>query len=106
MGRLPANQKHQPHRKRWKRFEKARPGHRLQMDVNFLERIPGTGKRLYQFTAIDDGTRIRGLRIYDACNYHRPHGALQGRTPYERVVEETRADVSQGSRDPTFFYWW
>lgn len=54
MGRLPANQKHQPHGKRWKRYEKAQPGHRLQMDVNFLERIPGTGKRLYQFTAIDD----------------------------------------------------
>ena len=47
MGRLPANQKHQPHRKRWKRYEKAQPGHRLQMDVKFLERIPGTGKRLY-----------------------------------------------------------
>jgi transposase len=58
MGRLPANQKHQPHRKRWKRYEKAQPGHRLQMDVKFLERIPGTGKRLYQFTAIDDCTRI------------------------------------------------
>ena len=43
MGRLPANQKHQPHRKRWKRYEKAQPGHRLQMDVKFLERIPGTG---------------------------------------------------------------
>jgi hypothetical protein len=25
-------------------------------------------KRLYQFTAIDDCTRIRVLKIYDACN--------------------------------------
>jgi transposase InsO family protein len=68
VGRLPANQKHKPHVKRWKRYEKAQPGHRLQMDVKFLERIPGSKKRLYQFTAIDDCTRIRVLKIYDACN--------------------------------------
>jgi transposase InsO family protein len=66
--KLPGSQKHQPHGKRWKRYEKAQPGHRLQMDVKFLERIPGTKKRLYQFTAIDDCTRIRVLKIYDACN--------------------------------------
>jgi hypothetical protein len=34
------------HRKRWQRSEKPQPGHRLQMDVKFLERIAGTGKRL------------------------------------------------------------
>ncbi|HEY4244830.1 MAG TPA: IS481 family transposase [Kofleriaceae bacterium] len=68
LGKLPANQKHQPHGKRWKRYEKPMPGHRIQMDVKFLERIPGTRKRLYQFTAIDDCTRIRVLKIYDACN--------------------------------------
>ena len=37
------------------------------MDVKFLERIAGTRKRLYQFTAIDDCTRIRVLKVYDAC---------------------------------------
>lgn len=68
LGRLPASQKFQPHGKRWKRYEKAQPGHRLQMDVKFLERIPGSKKRLYQFTAIDDCTRIRVLKIYDANN--------------------------------------
>jgi transposase InsO family protein len=67
MSRLPANQKYRPHAKRWKRYEKPRPGHRLQMDVKFLERIPGTGKRLYQFTAIDDCTRIRVLKVFDSC---------------------------------------
>ena len=195
MSRLPANQKHQPHHKRWRRYEKPQPGHRLQLDVKFLERIPTTGKRLYQFTAIDDCTRIRVLKVYDACNqrtairfldevrhrlpfrihvlqtdngaefqsqfhwhaealdirhvyirprtphlngkvershrvddqefyqlldrqgisddihlfndklrewedyynYHRPHGALRGQTPYERLIEKTRAGVSQGS---------
>jgi transposase InsO family protein len=68
MPRLPANQKHRPHTQRWQRYEKPQPGHRLQVDVKFLERIAGTRKRLYQFTAIDDCTRIRVLKIYDACN--------------------------------------
>lgn len=68
MNRLPANQKHQAHPKRWQRYEKPQPGHRLQMDVKCLERIPGTRKRLYQFTASDDCTRIRVLKVYDACN--------------------------------------
>jgi transposase InsO family protein len=68
MGRLPANQKHRRHEKRWKRYEKQQPGHRLQVDVKFLERIPGSKKRLYQYTAIDDCTRIRVLKVYDANN--------------------------------------
>ena len=33
----------------------------------------------------------------DYYNYHRPHGALRGQTPYERLIEKTRAGVSQGS---------
>jgi transposase len=68
MGRLPANQKHRPHKERWQRDEQPQPGHRMQVDVTFLERIPATRKRLYQFTAIDDCTRIRVLKIYDACH--------------------------------------
>ena len=191
MQRLPANRTHRSPAARWIRYEKPQPGHRLQLDVKFLERIPGTHKRLYQFTAIDDCTRIRILKVYDACNqrtaiqfidevrqrlpfrvlaiqtdngaefqsqfhwhvesldirhayirprtphlngkvershrvddeefyqlldergiaddihlfneklrewedyynYHRPHGALDGQTPYERLIEKTRAGV-------------
>jgi hypothetical protein len=40
MHRLPANQKRRPHRERWQQYEKPRPGHQLQLDVKFLERIP------------------------------------------------------------------
>ena len=29
----------------------------------------------------------------DYYNYHRPHGALNGQTPYERLMAKTRADV-------------
>ena len=68
MNRLPANQKRKPTGGAWQRYEKPQPGHRLQLDVKFLERIAGTRRRLYQFTAIDDCTRIRVLKIYDACN--------------------------------------
>jgi transposase InsO family protein len=66
--RLPANQKHRRTEKRWKRYEKQQPGHRLQVDVKVLERIPGTRKRMYQYTAIDDCTRIRVLKVYDSNN--------------------------------------
>jgi hypothetical protein len=34
------------------------------LTFKFLERIPDTRKRYYQFTAIDGQTRLRVLRIY------------------------------------------
>lgn len=43
MNRLPANQKHRPHKQRWQRYENPQPGHRLQVDVKFLERFRGRG---------------------------------------------------------------
>ncbi len=195
MHRLPRNQQPRASGARWQRYEKPTPGHRLQMDVKFLERLPGSRRRLYQFTAIDDCTRIRVLKVFDACNqrtaiqfldevirrlpfrvhvvqtdngsefqsqfhwhvqsldikhvyirprtprlngkvershrvdaeefyqlldrdgitddihlfndklrewedyynYHRPHGALGGQTPYERLIEKTRAGASPKS---------
>jgi len=33
----------------------------------------------------------------DYYNSHRPHGALGGQTPYERLLARTRAEVSPGS---------
>lgn len=65
---LPKNRRYAHRATRWKRYEKAQPGQRLQIDVKFLNRIPGTRKRYYQYTAIDDCTRIRVLKIYDRCN--------------------------------------
>jgi hypothetical protein len=45
------------------------PGHRVQIDVKFIEPIAGQRpKRYYQYTAIDDCTRIRVLRIYPKNN--------------------------------------
>lgn len=74
MNRLPASQRHKRHDRRWKRYEKQLPGHRIQIDIKFIEPLPGkasTGlrkKRFYQYTAIDDCTRIRVLRIYERNN--------------------------------------
>ncbi len=68
MNRLPTSQKHRARARRWQRYEKPQPGFRLQLDVKFLERIPGTHRRFYQFTAIDDCTRLRVLKVYDSCN--------------------------------------
>jgi transposase InsO family protein len=71
MSRLPSSQRYKRHDRRWKRYEKQLPGHRVQVDVKFIEPLAGTAgpgrrkKRYYQFTAIDDCTRIRVLRIYE-----------------------------------------
>lgn len=64
MNRLPASQRYKRHQTRWKRYEKPLPGHRVQVDVKFIQPITGMRKKHYQFTAIDDCTRIRVLRIY------------------------------------------
>jgi transposase InsO family protein len=68
MSRLPSSQRYKRTQTRWKRYEKPLPGHRVQVDVKFLEPLGGSRKKHYQFTAIDDCTRIRILRIYDRNN--------------------------------------
>jgi transposase InsO family protein len=104
MSRLPARQKHRPHGKRWQRYEKPQPGHRLQLDVKFLERIPGTQRRLYQFTAIDDCTRIRVLKVYDRCNQrtavHFIDEVLR-RLPFRVLVVQT----DNGAEFQSQFHW-
>jgi transposase len=70
LNRLPASQRHKRHDRRWRRYEKPLPGHRVQLDVKFIQPLPGApkAKRYYQFTGIDDCTRLQVLRIYDRCN--------------------------------------
>ena len=48
------------------RYEKQVPGHHVQVDVKFLtlQRKKGAPVRRYQYTAIDDATRIRALKVY------------------------------------------
>ena len=53
-----------------KRYAKTVPGHHVQVDVKFLKLKDAAGKsiRRYQYTAIDDATRIRALQIYEKHN--------------------------------------
>ncbi len=48
------------------RYEKKVPGHHVQVDVKFLTltRKKGSPVRRYPYTAIDDATRVRALKIY------------------------------------------
>src|SRR5215471_3832997 len=104
MPRLPANQKHRPHGRRWRRYETRQPGHRLQLDAKFLERIPGTRTRLYQFTAIDDCSRIRVLKVYDARNQRtaiRFIDDVRRRLPFRVHVVQT----DNGAEFQSDFHW-
>ena len=69
MNRLPRSQRYKPHAKRWQRYEKPQPGHQVQIDVKFIAPIAGvTTKRFYQYTAIDDCTRLRILKVFERNN--------------------------------------
>jgi transposase InsO family protein len=66
LNRLPENIKKRS-RKQFKRYEKKVPRHHVQIDVKFLFLIDKQGERIkkFQYTAIDDCTRIRALKIYE-----------------------------------------
>lgn len=66
LNRLPKNQRKRSIRSRYKRYEKQVPGHRIQVDVKFLHFVGEDGHKIrrFQYTAIDDATRIRTLKSY------------------------------------------
>ena len=53
-----------------KRYSKETPGHHVQIDVKFiiLNRDSGQKIKRFQYTAIDDATRIRALKVYEKHN--------------------------------------
>jgi len=106
LARLPSNlKKYQRQNHKWKRYEKQQPGHRVQIDVKFLERIPGTKKRLYQYTAIDDCTRMRILKIYDSCNQATTIKFMNdvlARLPFRILVVQT----DNGAEFQSLFHWY
>jgi transposase InsO family protein len=106
LNRLPASQRYKHHDRRWKRYEKPLPGHRVQVDVKFIQPLPGAPKtkKYYQFTAIDDCTRLRVLRIYPQLNQN---SAIQF---LDYVLERLpfRVEVIQTDNGPEFgssFHW-
>ncbi|MFF5085573.1 IS481 family transposase [Actinoplanes sp. NPDC000266] len=123
LNRLPASQRYKSREKRWKRYEKPLPGNRIQIDVKFIEPIglptnPSTGKapisgqlpkqrrraKYYQFTAIDDCTRLRVLRIYPRCDQKTAIAFLDyvlQRLPFRVEVIQT----DNGAEFQTKFHW-
>jgi len=55
-----------------RRYAKQAPGHHIQVDVKFLplKTAKGSKIRRFQYTAIDDATRIRALKVYRRHNQH------------------------------------
>ena len=104
LNRLPSSQRHQHHPKRWARYEKPLPGHRIQVDVKFVAPIGGRKRRYYQFTAIDDCTRLRILRIYERCNQKTAIQFIDQvleRLPFKVEVVQT----DNGSEFQSAFHW-
>lgn len=107
MNRLPASQRYKRHPQRWKRYEKQRPGHQLQIDVKFIDPIaagPGRRKRYYQYTAIDDCTRLRVLRIYPRSDQKTAiqfFDYVASRLPF--VIEQVQTD--NGAEFQSGFHW-
>jgi len=107
LNRLPTSQRYKPHKQRWKRYEKQRPGHHVQVDVKFLAPIKGKDGRLrkhYQFTAIDDCTRLRVLRIYPRCDQKTAIAFIDyvaERLPFK--IDTIQTD--NGAEFQTMFHW-
>ncbi len=130
LNRLASSQRYVRHDKRWKRYEKQQPGHRVQVDViqtdngsefggafhwHLLDqgighvyikprtpRLNGKVERSHRIDAEEFYRLLDGVIIDDAqvfndrlaewerfYNYDRPHGALGGQTPYERLRQKT-----------------
>jgi hypothetical protein len=53
-----------------KRYNKSTPGHHVQVDVKvlLLKDLEGNTIKRFQYTAVDDATRIRALQIYQKQN--------------------------------------
>lgn len=96
------------YKKKWQRYpqhyEKQLPGERVQMDVTFIDSAAFSGKRYYQFTAIDDCTRYRVLRIYD-------HNTVQSATDFVSQVQKAlpfaikQIQTDNGSEFSSQFSW-
>ncbi|MGV3345805.1 IS481 family transposase [Enterobacteriaceae bacterium LUAb1] len=70
LNKLPHNLSRKRQVKSIKRDEKRVPGHHVQVDVKFLNFRDEDGKKVrrFQYTAIDDATRIRALKVYEKHN--------------------------------------
>jgi transposase InsO family protein len=105
LNRLPASQRYKRHDRKQKRYEKPMPGHAVQAGVKFIAPLSSSSrKKYYQFTAIDDCTPLRVLRIYDKLNQKTAiqfAGFLPGKFPFRIEVIQT----DNGSEFQPAFHW-
>ncbi|GGU86539.1 DDE-type integrase/transposase/recombinase [Lentzea flava] len=107
LNRLPTSERYKSRQKRWKRYDKQHPGHHVQIDVKFIEPITtaaGTRKHDYQYTAIDDCTRLRILRIYPRSDQKTAIQFLDyvlSRLPFQ--IEKIQ--TANGAEFQTQFHW-
>jgi hypothetical protein len=76
------------------------PATRVQLDVKLIEPLAGSRRKHYQFTAIDDCTRLRVLRIYPQLNQKSAIQFLDyvlERLPFRVEVIQTDNGVEFGS---------
>jgi transposase InsO family protein len=86
--------------------EPARSPSQLQVDVKFIEPLGQTGRRkkYYQFTAIDDCTRLRVLRAYPRCDQKTAIAFIDhvlSKLPF--AIERVQTD--NGSEFGASFHW-
>ncbi|SNY04260.1 Transposase [Paractinoplanes atraurantiacus] len=59
LNRLPASQRYTSREKRWKRYEKPLPGHRLQADLKFIDYVPQRLPFRVEVIQTDNGTEFQ-----------------------------------------------
>jgi transposase InsO family protein len=104
MNRLPNHEGQKRYQERFRRYEKPLPGHRIQVDVKFLEKIGEPNKKYYQFTAVDDCTRLRVLKVYDRNSQQNAMRFIDealSRLPFRAEVIQT----DNGSEFGSQFHW-
>ena len=88
------------------RYKKKRPFHHIQLDVKFLSFKAKTGATIkrFQYTAIDDATRIRALKIYNK------HNQINAMDFVDHVIEKFPFRIQmirtdRGHEFQTMFHW-
>ena len=94
-------------RSKFKRYEKRVPGHHVQIDVKFLKFKNADEKviKRFQYTAIDDCTRVRALKIYNKHNQQSSIDFLNyvvDKFPFR--IKMIRTD--NGHEFQTMFHWY
>lgn len=77
-----------------KRYNKQVPGHHIQMDVKFLTFRDNQSQKVrrFQYTAIDDATRVRALKIYSR------HTQVNAIDFVDHIIESSRSGSGKSGR--------